>query len=61
MVICHRIEYLVKEKGVEPYAISCVTFTNRAAREMKERTIRLIGEARAAHIMMVRIIYLIIL
>jgi DNA helicase-2/ATP-dependent DNA helicase PcrA len=42
-VITHRIAYLVKEKHVPPTSIMAVTFTNKAAEEMKKRVIDMIG------------------
>jgi DNA helicase-2/ATP-dependent DNA helicase PcrA len=42
-VLTYRISYLVKQCQVEPYNIMAVTFTNKAAREMRGRLERLIG------------------
>ncbi|MCH8199223.1 MAG: UvrD-helicase domain-containing protein [Chloroflexi bacterium] len=48
-VITHRIAYLVTHVGIGPGRIAAVTFTNRAAREMRSRLQRLLGE-RARHL-----------
>jgi DNA helicase-2/ATP-dependent DNA helicase PcrA len=43
-VLTHRVACLVREHGVPPRQIMAVTFTNKAAREMKDRLYRLLGD-----------------
>ena len=43
-VLTYRIAYLIEEVGIEPRHILAITFTNKAANEMKERVIQLLGD-----------------
>ena len=44
-VLTHKIAYLMQEKNVKPWNILAITFTNKAANEMKERVTNIVGSA----------------
>lgn len=50
-VLTYKIAYLL-EQGVKPWSIMALTFTNKAAREMKERIGKLVGQELAQHLYM---------
>nr|WP_307722378.1 DNA helicase PcrA [Paucilactobacillus kaifaensis] len=43
-VLTHRIAYLIEEKNVNPWNVLAITFTNKAAKEMRERVAKLLNE-----------------
>lgn len=43
-VLTHKIAYLISEKNVKPYNILAITFTNKAASEMKQREEKIVGD-----------------
>ena len=51
-VLTYKIAYLLQEKDLKPWNILALTFTNKAAREMKDRIARLVGDERARYLQM---------
>ena len=51
LVLTYKIAYLLQQ-GVKPWSIMALTFTNKAAREMKERIGKLVGQELAQHLYM---------
>jgi len=48
--LTHRVAYVIKEREVDPEQVLCVTFTNKAAEEMRKRLHGLVGEAESRHV-----------
>lgn len=42
--LTHKLAYLIDEIGINPYKLLAVTFTNKAANEMKDRVVKLVGD-----------------
>ncbi|MCM1108120.1 MAG: UvrD-helicase domain-containing protein [Clostridium sp.] len=51
-VLTYKIAYLMEHEGLEPWQILALTFTNKAAREMRQRIADLVGEAKAKRLWM---------
>ncbi len=51
-VLTSRVAYLLETRSVFPYRIMAVTFTNKAAREMRERLNKMVGQDRAGDLML---------
>ena len=49
-VLTSRIAYLIDECKIPPASILAITFTNKAAKEMNDRLVSLIGEGKASHV-----------
>ena len=49
-VLTSRVEYLIREKGCKPWELVVITFSNKAARELQDRLVVLLGQTIASRV-----------